>query len=94
MNRKPASAHDLVVGRALTLKRFGHEEINRVGFGSGPAIGERCVRPKSVTVSDPSQQISVTTKTNDQGVFVVAGLRPRTYHLRFEAMSWTGPGPR
>src|SRR5438105_1728435 len=39
----------------------------------------------AVTVLDPSQQISVTTKSNDQGSFVLAGLRPGTYNLRIEA---------
>src|SRR5579872_2069747 len=39
----------------------------------------------SVTAADPSQQISVTTKTNEQGVFVMAGLRPGSYNLRVEA---------
>src|SRR5689334_5972262 len=39
----------------------------------------------SVTALDTTQQISVTTKTNEQGVFVVAGLRPGTYDLRLEA---------
>jgi hypothetical protein len=42
----------------------------------------------SVTVSDPSQQISVSTKTNEQGVFVVPGLRPGTYNLHLEAMGF------
>ncbi|HLK49734.1 MAG TPA: TonB-dependent receptor [Bryobacteraceae bacterium] len=39
----------------------------------------------SVTATDPSQQISVTTNTNEQGTFVVAGLRPGSYNLRVEA---------
>jgi hypothetical protein len=39
----------------------------------------------SVTATDPNQQISVATRTNEQGIFVVAGLRPGSYDLRFEA---------
>ena len=39
----------------------------------------------AVTANDPSQQISVATKTNEQGIFVVAGLRPGSYNLRVEA---------
>jgi hypothetical protein len=42
----------------------------------------------SVTVADRSQQISVSTRTNDQGVFVVPGLRPGTYDLHLEAMGF------
>ena len=39
----------------------------------------------TVTAIEPNQQVTVTTKTNDQGAFLVAGLRPGTYNLRVEA---------
>jgi hypothetical protein len=39
----------------------------------------------SVTAIDLTQQINVTTKTSDQGVFVLAGLRPGSYSLQVEA---------
>jgi hypothetical protein len=39
----------------------------------------------AVTANDLSQQISVATKTNEQGIFVVAGLRSGSYSLRVEA---------
>jgi len=39
----------------------------------------------SVTVIEPNQQVAVSSKTNEQGVFVFAGLRPGNYNLRVEA---------
>jgi len=39
----------------------------------------------AVTATDVSRNLTVVTKTNDQGEFVLAGLQPGTYNLRAEA---------
>src|ERR1700730_17881372 len=39
----------------------------------------------TVTASDPSKNVTVSTKTNEQGDFVFPGLQPGLYNLRVEA---------
>ena len=85
MKRKTAW---IFVFAALLVSAAHAQNINGSITGRLTDQQEAAVPGGSVTVSDPSQQISVTTKTNDQGVFVVAGLRPGTYNLRFEAMGF------
>ncbi len=39
----------------------------------------------SVTATEPTKNVTVTTKTNDQGDFVFPGLQPGTYNITIEA---------
>src|ERR1051325_3228090 len=68
----------------LALQIYGQ---NVSGQMSGRILDPQgaAVPNATVTATDASKQISVATKTNEQGDFVVAGLQPGTSALRVEA---------
>src|ERR1700731_1694204 len=76
----------LMIVLALVVATTGYTQ-NINGSLAGRVVDQQgaVVPNASVIASDLTQKLNVTTKTNDQGTFVLAGLRPGNYSLRVEA---------
>jgi hypothetical protein len=76
----------LIIVLALLLAAIAYPQ-NINGSLAGRVVDQQgaVVPNASVIASDLTQKLNVTTKTNDQGTFVLAGLRPGNYSLRVEA---------
>lgn len=80
------SAKIFVLAFALVFSFQGHAQ-NISGSITGRVVDQQgaVVASVSVTAIEPNKNVTVTTKTGDQGDFTFAGLQPGTYTVRVEA---------
>ena len=71
----------------LLLVTIQAQAQNISGQMSGRVLDPQnaAVQGATVTVNDPTKNVTVSTKTNEQGDFVLPGLQPGIYNLRVEA---------
>ncbi len=71
----------------LLIFAFLGQAQNISGQLSGRILDQQgaAVPDATITVTDPAKNVTVTTRTNEQGDFVLPGLQPGNYNLRVEA---------